>query len=242
MCGVVEDGIIPGLYGYEAGQAAVGDIFAWFVENAVPPECTSAAEPGARHAPVWRRRPPGCGPARSGLVALDWWNGNRSILVDADLTGLLVGATLATRPPDIYRALLEATAFGTRVIIEALECVGRAHRAIVACGGLPDQNRLLMQLYGRRHGSHGSPERLAPGARARLGDVRRGRRWRMRYASIADAAARMAASAAETYQPRRSRHGYDALYAEYVRLHDLFGRGGDDVMKTLKRLRSLAGS
>src|SRR6516225_6509851 len=122
MCGVVDGGIVPGLYGYEAGQSGVGDIFAWFVDNAVPPEYHDAAKAAGMDLHQYleseaTKQKPG----ESGLIALDWWNGNRSTLVDADLTGLLIGATLATRAPEIYRALIEATAYGTRTIIEAFE-------------------------------------------------------------------------------------------------------------------------
>ena len=147
MCGVVEDGIIPGLFGYEAGQSAVGDIFAWFTKQAVPPEVhEQARRDGADVHEVLERDAARLRPGETGLLALDWWNGNRSILVDVDLSGLLVGATLATRPADIYRALLESTAFGTRAIIESLEDAGVAVERIVACGGLPERNELLMQL------------------------------------------------------------------------------------------------
>src|SRR5439155_12508338 len=142
MCGVVEDGVVPGLHGFEAGQSAVGDIFAWFAETSVPPEYHCGDVHAALERDAARLRP-----GESGLLALDWWNGNRSILVDADLRGLLVGMTLATRPPEIYRALIEATAFGTRVIVEAFEAAGVRIDGIVACGGLPEKNRLLMQIY-----------------------------------------------------------------------------------------------
>ncbi|HEY4606645.1 MAG TPA: ribulokinase, partial [Acidimicrobiia bacterium] len=141
FCGVVEDGVIPGLFGYEAGQAAVGDMFAWFTGLLTP----GASATDSVHASLEdeaRRLEPG----ESGLIALDWWNGNRSILVDAELTGLLMGMTLATGPGEIYRSLLESTVFGTRVIIESLESAGIAVDELVVCGGLPFQNRLLMQL------------------------------------------------------------------------------------------------
>ena len=149
MCGVVEDGVLPGLFGYEAGQSAVGDIFAWFVEN-----CGAAAglRAGARSA-AWtsitfsKNRPSTLAVGESGLLALDWWNGNRSVLVDADLAGLVVGLALSTRPHEIYRALLEATAFGTRVIVDAFESAGAGRRPDRGLWGLPDRNRLLMQIY-----------------------------------------------------------------------------------------------
>jgi L-ribulokinase len=147
MCGVVEDGIVPGFYGYETGQNAVGDIFGWFARTAVPPDVHERAR--AAGVDVLRAVEDDAArlrPGESGLVALDWWNGNRSILVDTDLSGLLVGATLATTPGDIYRSLLESTVFGTRRIIESLEDAGVPVERIVACGGLPDRSRLLMQL------------------------------------------------------------------------------------------------
>ena len=139
MCGVVEDGIVPGYFGYEAGQSAVGDIFGWFTKHAVPPEVHDRARrDGTTVHKVLEREAAALRPGESGLVALDWWNGNRSILVDVDLSGLLLGATLATTPADIYRALLEATAFGTRVIIDSLSSAGvavdRAYRDGSSCG------------------------------------------------------------------------------------------------------------
>ena len=176
MCGVVEDGIIPGLFGYEAGQSAVGDIFGWFIRTGVPPEVhEQARRDGTDVHHVLERDAAARRPGETGLVALDWWNGNRSILVDVDLSGLLLGATLATGPADIYRALLESTAFGTRRIIESLDAAGVAVDRIVACGGLPERNALLMQLTaditGREVDVAASTQAPARG----LGDVRRGR-------------------------------------------------------------------
>ncbi|MBZ4665133.1 ribulokinase, partial [Mahella sp.] len=119
ICGVVEDGIIPGLFGYEAGQSAVGDIFAWFVENCVPAEYQEEAKTrGINIHTLLTEKASKLRPGQSGLLALDWWNGNRSILVDADLTGVILGMTLITKPEEIYRALIEATAYGTRTIID----------------------------------------------------------------------------------------------------------------------------
>ena len=148
MCGTVEDGIVPGLWGFEAGQSAVGDIFAWFFENGVPAAIHQQAR--KEHKPflsVLENRAAALKPGESGLVALDWWNGNRSILVDVDLTGMLLGMTLATRAEEIYRALMEATAFGTRTIVEAFDSKGVKVEHLVACGGLPEKNQLLMQIY-----------------------------------------------------------------------------------------------
>jgi len=225
MCGVVEDGVLPGLYGYEAGQSAVGDIFAWFVEQV-----------GGTHAEL-AKEAARLRPGESGLLALDWWNGNRSVLVDADLRGLIVGLTLATRPAEIYRALIEATAFGMRVIIESFEQAGVPVEGIVACGGLPDRNPLLMQIYadvcGREIEVASSGQAPALGA-AMFGAVAAGV-----HATITDAVQAMAAPPTLTYVPDPAHVStYDALHREYLRLHDLFGRGGDDVMRKLKALQS----
>ena len=241
MCGVVRDGVVPGLYGFEAGQASVGDLFGWFVENGVPPAYHErAAARGLSVHQVLEEDAARLRPGESGLLALDWWNGNRSVLVDADLSGLIVGLTVATEPADIYRALIEATAFGTRVIVDAFEAGGVRIDRMVACGGLPERNRLLMQIYAD---VTGRPWRVAASAQtpalgsAMFAAVAAGP-GPGGYATIADAAARMAHLRDEVYEPiAANRPAYDRLYAEYVRLHDLFGRGLDPAMKTLKRLR-----
>jgi L-ribulokinase len=241
MCGVVEDGVVPGLFGYEAGQSAVGDIFAWFTERAVPPEYHDLAwRTGASVHEVLEDEASKLRPGESGLLALDWWNGNRSVLVDADLRGLLVGMTLATRAPEIYRALIEATAFGTRVIVEAFESAGIRVDEIVACGGLPERNGLLMQIFadvmGRDLAVAASAQAPALGsamfAAVAAGDARGG------YESIVEASQYMAQPARARFCSNdRNRDAYDLLFREYKRLHDRFGRGGDDVMRNLKDLQ-----
>jgi L-ribulokinase len=241
MCGVVEDGIVPGYFGYEAGQSAVGDIFAWFTRHGVPPEYHSAAQArGVGVHDVLAEEAAALRPGESGLLALDWWNGNRSVLVDADLSGLLVGMTLATRAPEIYRALIEATAFGTRVIVEAFEQAGLRADAIVACGGLPERNPLLMQIFadvcGREIAVAASRQAPALGA-AMWGAVAAGSEAGG-HGTISEASSRMASLSATRYLPRTEhREAYDVLYGEYLRLHDLFGRGGEDVMRRLRQLR-----
>ncbi|HHX44729.1 MAG TPA: ribulokinase [Chloroflexi bacterium] len=244
MCGVVEDGILPGFFGYEAGQSCVGDHFAWFVENAVPATYQQEAlERKIGLHQLLEEKAAALRPGESGLLALDWWNGNRSVLVDVDLTGMLLGATLATRPEDVYRALIEATAYGTRVIIETFEESGVAVNELVATGGLPDRNRLLMQIYAdvtgreikvaaaQQAGALGSAMHGAVAAGAAAGG----------YASIQDAAARMAHLRDEVYRPIAANKAiYDRLYAEYVALHDYFGRGANDVMKRLKAIKAKA--
>jgi L-ribulokinase len=244
MCGVVEDGIVPGFYGYETGQNAVGDIFGWFARTAVPPDVHERAR--AAGVDVLRAVEDDAArlrPGESGLVALDWWNGNRSILVDTDLSGLLVGATLATTPGDIYRSLLESTVFGTRRIIESLEDAGVPVERIVACGGLPDRSRLLMQLTaditGREVEVAASSQAPAVGA-AMYGAVAAGAASGG-HDSIEAAVAAMARPGSRTYRPvAADAPTYDRLYAEYVALHDHFGRGGNDVMKRLRAIRAAA--
>ncbi len=240
MCGVVDGGIIPGMYGYEAGQSGVGDIFAWFVDNAVPPEYHAAAEKAGmdlhqylEHEAAKQK------PGEHGLLALDWWNGNRSVLVDVDLSGLLIGATLATRAPDIYRALIESTAYGTRVIIESFENSGVPITELVAAGGLPEKNKLLMQIYadvtGREFRIIGSAQGPALGS-AMHAAVAAGA-----YADIQAAAKTMGKLKDEVFHPIPENQAvYDRLYAEYVLLHDYFGRGENDVMKRLRKIRNEA--
>ncbi len=244
MCGVVEDGVVPGLFGYEAGQSAVGDIFAWFVENAVPHRYHElATKRGVDIHELLAEEAAALRPGESGLLALDWWNGNRSVLVDADLRGLLVGMTLATRAPEVYRALIEATAFGTRVIIEAFESAGVAVDEVVACGGLPERNKLLMQIYadvtGRRFTVAGSKQAPALGS-AIFGAVAAGSAAGG-YDSVVDASRKMGRLSDESYVPDPGSHAtYDLLYREYLTLHDLFGRGREDVMRRLKRIQLAA--
>jgi L-ribulokinase len=244
MCGVVEDGILPGLAGFEAGQSCVGDHFAWFVENCVPLAYQVEAEQRqvSLHQ-LLEEKAAALAPGASGLLALDWWNGNRSVLVDVDLSGLLLGTTLATKPEEIYRALIEATAYGTRVIIEAFEQYGVAVKELVAAGGLPERNKLLMQIYadvtGREIKICGTPLAGALGA-AMHGAVAAGAAVGG-YDTIQQAAAKMAHLKDEIYRPQAAaRRVYDQLYAEYVTLHDYFGRGGNDVMKRLKAIKAAA--
>ncbi|MBI1879214.1 MAG: ribulokinase, partial [Chloroflexi bacterium] len=172
---------------------------------------------------------------------LDWWNGNRCVLVDMDLTGLLLGATLATKPEEIYRALLESTAFGTRVIIENFEAHGVPVNDIVATGGLPGRNKLLMQIFADVTGraisvtatEQGGALSAAMHAAVAVGPALGG------YESIAEATKTMTRLSDQAYRPiPEHRPIYDQLYAEYLTLHDYFGRGTNDVMKWLKQLKA----
>jgi L-ribulokinase len=242
MCGYVEDGIMPGYFGYEAGQSCVGDHFAWFVENCVPAAYQKEAE--TRKVDIHtllEEKATKLEPGESGLLALDWWNGNRSVLVDVDLTGLLIGQTLATKPEEIYRALIEATAYGTRIIIDTFEANDVPVKEIVATGGLPDRNHLLMQIYADVTGKEvkvaASKQTPALGS-AMFGAVAAGKAAGG-YDTIYEATKVMAHQRAEKYQPDPAhKQVYDRIYAEYVTLHDYFGRGENDVMKRLKALKT----
>jgi L-ribulokinase len=241
-CGVVRDGVVPGLYGYEAGQSAVGDIFAWFIEEAVPPRYRERARArGVSVHDILEEDAAALRPGESGLLALDWWNGNRSVLVDVDLTGLLLGATLATTAEEIYRALIEATAYGTRIIIESFERSGVAVRELVAAGGLPERIKLLMQIYadvtGREIKVCGTSQAGALGS-AMFGAVAAGSQVGG-YDTIVEAARQMARLQREMYRPIPAHQRvYEALYAEYVQLYDYFGRGANDAMKRLKKVKA----
>jgi L-ribulokinase len=242
ICGYVEDGIVTGFLGYEAGQTSMGDQFAWFVKNCVPE--SYAQEAGARGLNIHKlleEKAVRLNPGESGLLALDWWNGNRSVLVDMDLTGLLLGVTLATKPEEIYRALLESTAFGTRVIIENFEAHGVPVNDIVATGGLPGRNKLLMQIFADVTGrsikvtatEQGGALSAAMHAAVAVGPAEGG------YESIAEATKFMTRLSDQVYQPLPEHQQiYNRLYPEYVTLHDYFGRGANEVMKRLKQLKT----
>ncbi|MBL8131403.1 MAG: ribulokinase [Anaerolineae bacterium] len=240
MCGVVDGGIVPELYGYEAGQSGVGDIFAWFVDNAVPPEYHEAAKAAGENLHSYLEKEAAKQKVgEHGLIALDWWNGNRSTLVDTELSGLIVGMTLATRAPEIYRALIEATAYGTREIIEAFEARGVEVKELVAAGGLPEKNALLRQIYadvtGRTLKLSGSAQAPALGA-AMHAAVAAGV-----YPDIHAAAEKMGKLKDDVVSPiPENQKVYDALYAEYKTLYGYFGRGANDVMKRLKKIRNKA--
>jgi L-ribulokinase len=242
MCGSVQDGILPGFVGYEAGQSAVGDHFSWFVEHATPEAYwQEARQRGLDIHALLQEKSAALKVGGSGLLALDWWNGNRSVLVDVGVSGLLIGATLATSPEEIYRALIEATAFGTRVIIETFESHGVPIHDIVAAGGLAEKSPLIMQIYadvtGRTFRISASEQTPALGS-AMFASVAAGADAGG-HATIEAAALAMARVRDTVYMPIPANQvTYDVLYREYVRLHDYFGRGENDVMRTLKGLRA----
>lgn len=244
ICGVVEDGIIPGYLGYEAGQSCVGDHFEWFVENCVPAEYRKEAEErGMNIHDLLTEKAQKLKVGESGLIALDWWNGNRSVLVDVDLTGLILGCTLLTKPEEIYRALIEATAYGTRMIIQTFEDSGVPIKELYAAGGIAEKNEMLMQIYAdvtnREIRISASSQTPALGS-AMFGAVAAGKE-RGGYDTIVDAAKTMARLKDKVYKPiPENVEVYDKLYREYEILHDYFGRGTNNVMKRLKEIKKQA--
>ncbi|MER5895388.1 ribulokinase [Streptomyces sp. NPDC001876] len=237
ICGVVAGGIVEGTYGYEAGQSAVGDIFAWALRQGVPAEYLEEAASLGEDLHTLLTRKAALQPVGGhGLVALDWMNGNRSVLVDHHLSGVIVGLTLATRPEDVYRALLEATAFGTRVIVETLESGGVPVNEFIVAGGLA-KNHLLMQIYSdvlRR------PVSLAASQQGpALGSAIHAAVAAGAHPDVRTATAAMGSLKRDAFTPDSARaDAYDALFAEYRLLHDHFGTG--DLLHRLRNVRNNA--
>ncbi|MDX6253733.1 MAG: L-ribulokinase [Frankiales bacterium] len=237
--GVVLGGIASGLWAYEAGQAGVGDMLGWFVRHQLPATLERAAEEANRSPfELLEGSASVQAPGECGVVALDWWNGNRSVLMDADLSGVLVGLTLTTRPEDIYRALIDAAAFGQRRIIETFERAGVPVREVVACGGLATKSPLLMQVLAdvtrREMRVSASKQTAALGAALHAavaaGEAGGG------FASISEAAAHLARLEERVYRPRPTEAAaYDELYDIYSELHDYFGRTRPQIMHDLMR-------
>ncbi|HEY2791764.1 MAG TPA: ribulokinase, partial [Micromonosporaceae bacterium] len=235
ICGVVDGGVIAGTYGYEAGQSAVGDIFAWWIDQGVPVGYSDEA--AARGLDVHDYLSLLCADqpvGGHGLVALDWMGGNRSILVDHHLSGVIAGLTLATRPEDVYRALLDGTAFGTRVIVEAFESAGVPVTEFIVAGGLK-RNRLLMRILAdvlRRPVSIARSDQAPALGSAIHAAVATGA-----YTDVPAASAAMGGVARDVYRPDPVRaDAYDEMYADYRELHDYFS-GRDGASQVLHRLR-----
>ncbi len=236
MCGVVDGGIVTGLYGYEAGQSGVGDIFGWFVANAVPKAYEKAAQAAGvgvhEHLTTMAAEQP---IGASGLVALDWWSGNRSVLVDHDLSGLVIGLTLTTRPEDVYRALLESTAFGARVIVETFAASGVPVTEFIVTGGL-QKNPLLMQIYADVLNMPLSVVTSTQGPA--LGSALHAAVAAGAYPDVPTAAKAMGRRQQNAFTPvAENVAAYDRLYTVYRELHDHFGRGASGAMRTLKAIR-----
>lgn len=236
MCGVVDGGIVAGLYGYEAGQSGVGDIFAWYVKNQVPEAYYEAAEEADLSIHQYltsliQDQPVGA----HGLVALDWHSGNRSVLVDHELSGVVVGTTLTTRTEEIYRALFEATAFGTRVIVETFNASGVPVTEFIVAGGL-QKNPFLMQTYSNILRMPIST--IASDQGPALGSAIHAAVAAGAYPDVRAAGEVMGKLNKNVFTPdEKAAEAYDRLFAEYRELHDYFGRGGNDVMHRLRQLK-----
>jgi L-ribulokinase len=236
ISGVVEDGIVPGLFGYEAGQVSVGDIFGWFVENAVPSGYQiEADQKGLSLHQLLTEKAGQLKAGESGLLSLDWWNGCRTPLVDADLTGLILGLNLKTRPEEIYRALIEGTAFGTYLIINLFEKAGVSISKLQAGGGLT-QNDLILKIYADVTNLPievaSSQYSSALGA-AILGAVASGV-----YPSIDEAVDKMVLPSAKVVTPDPQNHAlYRDLFKVYQQLIECFGRDPESPMKLLLAIR-----
>lgn len=244
MCGVVEDGVMPGFFGYEAGQSCVGDHFEWLVEQSIPPYAFEEAKKAGMNIHQYlTEQASNLKVGESGLLALDWWNGNRSVLVDVDLTGMILGMTLTTKPHEIYRALIEATAYGKNMIIETFENSGVPINELYACGGISWKNKMMMQIYADVTNKPikiaASEQTPALGA-AMFGAVAAGKA-KGGYDSIFEAAKVMGKVRDEVFTPiPENVEAYKKLYAEYKKLHDYFGRGENNVMKRLKTMKANA--
>ena len=236
ICGIVKGAILPGFYGIEAGQSAVGDIFKWWVEVICGGDAKLHGVLTAEAAALQ--------PGESGLLALDWNNGNRTILVDQRLTGLLVGTTLHSTPAEVYRALIEATAFGARAIIERIREYGVPIERVVCAGGIAEKNPLLMQIYADVTGCTmlvaGSSQACALGSAVAAAVVAGA------HADFATAQARMTSLKKVSYKPKAvHQRTYDRLYGLYRKVHDSFGGVKQDVdlstlMKELLDLKAAA--
>ncbi|HNV00024.1 MAG TPA: ribulokinase, partial [Verrucomicrobiota bacterium] len=238
LCGIVNGSILPGYFGLEAGQSAVGDIFNWFVNYLQP----GGAKLGSHEALSTAAAK--LAPGESGLLALDWNNGNRTVLVDQRLTGLLLGQTLYTTPAEIYRALIEATAFGALTIINRFEEYGVKVDQIVNCGGIAEKNPLVMQIYAD---VTGRPMKVSrSGQTCALGAAIAGAVVGGAHPDYATAQKAMTGLKPRVYKPKARNHQtYKALYALYRQLHDAFGTTSwtgnlHRVMKQLIEIRGQA--
>lgn len=237
ICGFVEGGVIPDTYTYEAGQAGVGDLFHWFVKHGVPASYeTEARERGLGIHALLREKAQRLRVGESGLLALDWWNGNRSVLVNSRLTGMILGMTLGTKPEEIYRALIEATAYGLKVILDRFEESGLTIQSICAAGGIAQKDDMMMQIYAdvlnREIRVAGTAQAAARGS-AIYASAAAGI-----YPSLRAAARAMSQPYRGVFRPKEGNVAvYRTLYEEYKRLHDYFGRE-NEVMERLGSLRS----
>ena len=238
ICGVVKDGLIPGFNAYESGLCCFGDHFAWVTKNICPLEYhEEAISRGMSDIQLISEKAEALAPGECGVIALNWWNGNRNTLVDASLSGMFLGMTLRTKPEDLFRAIVEANAFGTRVIIENFEKHGVRVDRMTAAGGITRKSPFVMQtlsdILGKPLCVSGYLHSSALGSAIYASVAAKG------HPSLEVACKAMADPCDTVYSPRpEAKAIYDKLYSEYLILHDYFGRGGNDVMKRLKKISS----
>ncbi|MFU8786097.1 MAG: ribulokinase [Candidatus Izemoplasmataceae bacterium] len=240
MCGVVLNGAIPGYYAYESGQSAVGDIFAWFTDHYISKDVEDAALKNNQSVHDYlEAKASKLRVGESGLLALDWFGGNRSILVDTDVSGLILGMTLQTKPEEIYRALIESTAFGKKIIIDNFEDNGVKVDELYVCGGLPNKNKLLLQIYAdvlNRPIKIADSEHTPALGAAMFASV--AARDKGGHKDIFTAAEKMAKVKDKVMYPNKENVlKYQNIYQEFQILHDYFGIGVNNVMKRLKKMK-----
>lgn len=235
ICGSVMDGVAPGYAAYEAGQPCVGDGLNWFIQNCVPENYTlNARSLGKTIFEYLNEMAAKIGAGENRVLVLDWWNGNRSPLADFDLSGLILGLTLKTKPEEIYRAIIEATAFGTKMIVDLYTESGVQIRELYASGGIPRKNPFFMQIYADVLGKDitvAKSQQAGSLGSAIFAAVSSGY-----FASLPQAAAVLAEKCDTVYHPNlENTKKYERLYREYAELCAYFGQGGNDVMKRLLR-------
>lgn len=241
VCGGVKDAIVPGYYALESGLASVGDLFGWFVDRLIPEEYAQEAQSkGSSVHTLLSNKAEMLAPGQSGVLALDWWNGNKTPFVDGSLTGILFGLTLNTKPEEIYRALIEATAFGTKRIVDLYEKSGIQIEEVIASGGISMKNGMLMQIYadvlGKKIKLAASDQAAALGsavyAALAAGEKEGG------YDSYWTAVSRMSSVKEQVYVPNKeSMEKYEKLYHIYCKLSDIMGADSRSLLKELRSMK-----
>lgn len=241
-CSIAEGGNLPGLWGYASGQYCAGDLLQWFVDCCVPAAYRQeASRQGKDLHTCLSEKAAALKPGESGLLALDWWNGNRSVLADTNLSGLLLGMTLHTSPEEIYRALMEAIAFGMRKIIESYEEAGITIGELYACGGIAKKNPLMLQILSDvlKKRISISAVAFAPAIGAAMLASAAAGEGMVGHASLLDASRAMSCLSTEYFDPTAANvRVYDRLYQEYEKLHDYFGRYENPMMINLKNIKN----
>ena len=239
ICASVRDSIYPGFTTHAAGQSGAGDVFQWFTDNCVPEAYRERAEEAGMniHAYLTSLAAP-LQPGDTGLLCLEWFNGNKSIILDPSLSGMILGLSLSTKPEHIYRALIEATAFGARTIVENYERNGVPVRSVMVSGGISQKNVMLMQIYADILGKEMKVSSCTQAAALGAAAYGAAAYESGRSPAVTDTVKRLCGGVMKVYRPDpENSKKYDSLYREYLTLHDYFGRGGNEIMKRLKKYR-----